>query len=156
LGRDFKTLFEDLLKHVNAQKAEADILRQQLNDASELAMQSNAAAASRLDILLQEERQQAVADRQSLLSQITNLVMAQGEQQDMRLTAKVSEVHKDILASEESFKASHVQYNTAMDVWSEKEGTLVEEVLRSRETLKSKLKEDWVVSYTLQYDLVLC
>jgi kinesin family protein 11 len=34
-----------------------------------------------------------------------------------------------------------------MDAWNVKEGLLVEEVLRSRETLKSKLKEDWVVRY---------
>lgn len=147
LGRDFKTLFEDLLKHVNAQKAEADALRQQLSAASELAMQSNVAASSRLDDVLREEREQATADRQNLLSQITSLVMSQGEQQDRRLEARISEVQKDVLASKESFEASHSQYGKGMDAWNEKESTLVEEVLRSRETLKSKLKEDWVVSF---------
>jgi kinesin family protein 11 len=146
LGRDFKTLFEDLLKHVNAQRAEAEALRQQLTAASELAMQSNAAASTRLDDVLREEREQAAADRQSLLSQITNLVMAQGEHQDSRLGAKISEVQKDVLASKESFEASQLQYSKGMDSWNEKEVTLVEEVLRSRETLKSKLKEDWIVS----------
>jgi kinesin family protein 11 len=72
--------------------------------------------------------------------------MAQGETQDARLTAKIGEVQKDVLSSKESFEASRVQYGQGMDAWNDKEGKLVEEVLRSRETLKSKLKEDWVVS----------
>lgn len=146
LGRDFKTLFEDLLKHVNAQRAEADVLRQQLTAASELAMQSSIAASSKLDEVLREERELAAADRQSLLSQITSLVVAQGEQQDFRLSAKISEVQKDVLASKDSFETSQSHYSQGMDSWNEKEGVLVDGVLRSRETLKSKLKEDWVVS----------
>lgn len=146
LGRDFKSLFEDLLKHINAQKAEADELRQQLQAASELAMQSNAAASTKLDDVLKEERQQAAANRQTLLSQITNLVTLQGEAQDQRLGAKISEVQKDVSSSKETFEASREKYSQGMDAWNEKENKLVEEVLRSRETLKSKLKEDWVVS----------
>lgn len=113
-------------------------------------MQSNVAASSRLDEVLREEREQAAADRQSLLSQITSLVVAQGDTQDSRLTSKIQEVQKDVLASKEGFESSRAQYDVGMDVWNEKETALVEEVLRSRETLKSKLKEDWVVSCTMQ------
>lgn len=146
LGRDFKSLFEDLLKHLNAQKAEAGLLRQQLSAASEFAMQSFAAASNRLSEVLREEKEQAAAERQNLLSQITNLVMSQGDQQDRRLEAKISEVQKDVLASKEGFESSHALYGKGMDAWNDKEVLLVEEVLRSRETLKSKLKDDWLVS----------
>ena len=114
-------------------------------------MQSNVAASSRLDEVLREEREQAAADRQSLLSQITSLVVAQGEAQDSRLTSKIQEIQKDVLASKESFESSTTQYSAGMDCWNEKETQLVEEVLRSRETLKSKLKEDWVVSCLLRF-----
>jgi kinesin family member 11 len=147
LGRDFKSLFEDLLKHIDAQKTDADALRHQLNTASELAMQANASASAKLEEVLREEREQAAADRQTLLSQITGLVMAQGETQDARLSAKIGEIQKDVLSSKESFETSRAQYSQGMDAWNEKECKLVEEVLRSRETLKSKLKEDWVVSH---------
>jgi kinesin family protein 11 len=111
-------------------------------------MQSNVAVSNRLDEVLREEREQAAADRQNLLLQITNLVTTQGEAQDARLGSKIEEVKKDVMASKESFETSRTQYNKGMDAWNEKEGTLVEEVLRSRETLKSKLKEDWVVRYS--------
>jgi kinesin family protein 11 len=146
LGRDFKNLFEELIKHINSQKAEADDLRRQLTVASEVAMQANAAASARLDAVLTEERRQLAADRQSLLSQISSLITAQGEAQDVRLSSKVSEVQKDIIASKDAFEASRAKYSEGMDAWNDKETKLVGEVLRSRETLKSKLKEDWVVS----------
>lgn len=120
-------------------------MRQQLATASELLMQSSIAASSRLDEVLREEKEQAALDRQSLLMQITNLVTSQGEAQDARLDSKIKEVQKDVLASKDSFESSQSQYNTGMDAWNEKETQLVEEVLRSREVLKGKLKEDWVV-----------
>jgi kinesin family protein 11 len=150
LGRDFKALFEELIKHINTQKVEADELRKQLHAASESAIQANVAASSRLDEVLQQEREQAATDRQTLLAQITNLVTLQGEAQDQRLASKISEVQKGVLSSNETFETSRTKYNQGMDSWSEKETKLVEEVLRSRETLKSKLKEDWVVSDSSQ------
>lgn len=109
-------------------------------------MQSNDAAAARLEQVLREEREQAAADRQNLLSQITSLVMAQGEAQNSRLNENVAAVQKDVMSAKEMFEASRSQYSQGMDTWNEKETNLVEEVARSRETLKSKLKEDWVVS----------
>ncbi|KAG9237089.1 P-loop containing nucleoside triphosphate hydrolase protein [Amylocarpus encephaloides] len=146
LGRDFKILFEDLLKHINAQKDEANNLRQQLTTASEVAMTSSMAASAKLDGVLREERAQAAVDRQNLLSQITSLVMAQGESQDARLSGKIGKVRQDVATSNEVFEASRSQYSQRMDAWNDNEGKLVEEVLRSRETLKSKLKEDWVAA----------
>ncbi|EHL01884.1 putative Kinesin-like protein bimC [Glarea lozoyensis 74030] len=146
LGRDFKALFEELLKHVNAQKEEANTLRRQLTTASELAMQANIAAESKLDEVLRQEREQAATDRQNLLSQITGLVMAQGEKQDARLANSIHGVRQEIIASKDAFESSHAEYGVAMDSWNDDESKLVEEVLRSRETLKSKLKEDWVAA----------
>jgi len=135
-----------MLKHLNAQKTEANELRQQLNDAGEAAAQSNTAVSMQLENVLRLEREQAAADRHNLLSQITNLVMKQGEDQDQRLEQKVTEVRQTLELSKETFEASRVHYSQRMDAWNDKETKLVEDVLRSRETLKSKLKDDWVVS----------
>jgi kinesin family protein 11 len=109
-------------------------------------MQSNAAASTKLEEVLLEEKEQAAADRHNLLSQIANLVMSQGEIQAKRLGVKIAEVQQNVMSSKKTFEASRTQYSQGMDAWNEREGKLVEEVLRSRETLKSKLKEDWVVS----------
>ncbi|KAL5349013.1 Kinesin-related motor protein [Pseudogymnoascus australis] len=146
LGRDFKGMFEDLIKHVNSQKAEVDDLRNQLNAASEALVESNSAANSQLERVIVEEREQAATDRENLLRQITTLVMSQGERQDARIEAKVTAVKESIKSSETTFEASRSAYNQNMDAWNEKEQKLVEEVHLSRENLKTKLKEDWITA----------
>jgi kinesin family protein 11 len=133
------------LKQLNAQKAEADDLRQQLQSASDLAIQSTAAASTKLEEVLREEKEQAAIDRQNLLSQISSLVMAQGEIHDSRLGAKIEVVQQSVASNTEIFEASRTKYSQGMDAWNDKEMKLVAEVLQTRETLKSKLKEDWVV-----------
>jgi len=146
-------MFEELIKHVNSQKAEADELRKQLNTASKAAMEANNAASTQLERVLVEEREQAATDRQTLLQRITGLIMAQGETQDARVEAKISKVRTDMKSSADVFEASKSTYNEHMDLWNEKEHKLVEDVQQSREKLKSRLKEDWAVSITQHIDL---
>jgi len=143
LGKDFKNIFEELVKHVNSQKAEADELRRQASAAAQAAIQADAEVSARLETSLNEEREQASQDRQNLLSQITTLVNRAGEVQDARWTSNINAVRNDIASSRSSFQAADKEYSSGMDVWSQKENLLVEEVLKSRDTLKGKMKEDW-------------
>ena len=147
LGRDFKNIFEELVKHLNTQKAEADSLRKQLWIASQATMQADADVSAKLEACLTEERQQAAVERQNLLSQITDLVNKSGETQDARWASKLDAVRSDIATSTSNFQAADKIYCEGMDLWSHKENLLVEEVLKSRETLKGKMKKDWMVSY---------
>lgn len=112
-------------------------------------IESNSAATSQLERVIVEEREQAATDRENLLRQITTLVMSQGERQDARVEAKVNAVKESIRSSESTFEASRSTYNQNMDAWNEKEQKLVEEVHLSRESLKTKLKEDWIVRILL-------
>ncbi|KAI9840939.1 MAG: kinesin motor protein cin8 [Sclerophora amabilis] len=144
LGRDFKGIFEDLLKHLNMQRAEADELRRDLSAATALAMQANDAASSNLETLLAEERKQASDDRKNLLEQIGGLVNASGQAQDERFASKIGQIRSEMDHSRTKFEVSQTNYNNSMDAWSQKEQQLVDEVLQSRETLKGKLKKDWL------------
>lgn len=131
---------------MNSQQAEVDTLRAQLNQASDIAMQSNAAASTRLEEILVEERKAATEDRQSLLAQITSLVMAQGEAQDQRMSQKIGEVRETVQSSRDTFEAARAEHGQGMDGWNQNEVKVIEEVMRSRETLKGKLKVDWLAA----------
>ncbi|KAI9865442.1 MAG: kinesin motor protein cin8 [Trichoglossum hirsutum] len=146
LGRDFKGIFEELVKHINSQKAEADELRQQLAAASAESMQASAVASARLDTALEGEKQQAASERQTLLSQIAKLIDSAAETQDARLASKIGSIQNDMGASRSTFEVAQTKYNEGMDVWAQKENLLVEEVLKSREELKGRLKKDWTVA----------
>ncbi|KAL8900219.1 MAG: hypothetical protein Q9207_005799 [Kuettlingeria erythrocarpa] len=143
LGRDFKSIFEELVKHIHTQKAEADELRSQISTAARRAMEAEALVSSRLESALNEERAQAANDRQDLLAQITSLVNKSGETQESRWQSKIDDVRSDIASSRSTFAGEEKKYSEAMDVWSQKEKLLAEEVLRSRDALKSRMKKDW-------------
>ena len=106
-------------------------------------MQSEERVAEQLEGLLEEERKQAAGDRQTLLSQITNLVNTTGSAQDERLNQKVQAVRIDLTAARAQFQTADRKYSESMDVWSKKESLLIGEVLKSRDTLKGKMKNDW-------------
>ena len=99
--------------------------------------------STRLETCLNEERAQASQDRQNLLAQITSLINQSGEAQDARWESKINAVRKEITSARSTLDTANANYNADMDVWSEKENLLVGEVLKSRDTLKNKMKDDW-------------
>ena len=99
--------------------------------------------SARLEICVREERAQASQDRQNLLAQITNLINQSGEAQDSRWESKIDAVRKDIACARSTLGSANENYGTSMDIWSEKEEGLVGEVLKSRDKLKNKMKDDW-------------
>jgi kinesin family protein 11 len=146
LGKDFKSVFEELLRHIRAQKAESDRLRHELEEAAQAIVESNESVSTRIQEVLDEERQQAAAERQALLMQITKLVNAQGELQESRLADKAAQIQESILDSNKTFEGSVAEYSTGMNAWSERDSKVLEEVSSSRDALKNRLKDDWTVS----------
>ena len=96
-----------------------------------------------METCLKEERAQAAEDRRELLTQITDLVNQSGESQNARWESKINAIREDISNSKSTLQDADNDYNSKMDVWSQKENLLVEEVLKSRDCLKGKMKEDW-------------
>lgn len=147
LGKDFRSIFETLLKHITNQRMESDSLREQLKDAGETIVQSNATVAARIQEVIEEERRQAAEERKNLLVQISSLIMSQADLQESRLASKAATIQQSVQETNTAFEGSMTVYSEAMDVWVDKEDQLLDEVSKSRENLKTKLKEDWNVSH---------
>ncbi|KAH6697886.1 hypothetical protein VD0002_g8981 [Verticillium dahliae] len=143
LGKDLKTIFDDLVTHISAQRAESLRLRQQLEEATRTIAEQNAANASRMQEVMEGERIQAAVDRQDLLAQMTSLINAQAEVQESRLADKTAELQRSILASNTTLEKDVAAYGEGMDAWNSKEDELLETVTNSKEAMKTKLKEDW-------------
>ena len=138
-------MFEELVKHVSSQKAEADELRFKVSTATQAALQADADFSDRLETCLKEEHEQASKDRQNLLTQITTLVDQSGHAQNARWESKINAIRGEIASSRSSLQHTDKEYQAGMDIWLQKESLLGEEVLKSRDTLKGKMKEDWKV-----------
>ncbi|KAI1865085.1 hypothetical protein JX265_008132 [Neoarthrinium moseri] len=143
LGKDFRSIFEELLSHLTSQKQESDSLRHQLKSASETILQSNSDISARIQQVIEAERRQAAEERKNLLLQISSLINSQAELQDSRLADKAASLQQSVQETNATFEGSVAQYSQGMDVWVEKEDQLLGDVSKSRETLKQKLQDDW-------------
>lgn len=148
LGKDFKSIFEDLLRHLSVQRSESDNLRRQLEDASQAMVQANESVSVQIQEAVEEERKQAADDRQKLLAQITGLINAHAEKQETRLAGKAARLQENVRGAKETFQGQFTTYSTGMDDWDANEEQLVQEVVASREIMKTKLQDDWTVSLT--------
>jgi len=122
-------------------------LKEQLRAANQQAVLVNDTAFTRLEEILSEERQQASTDRQNLLAHIRDLVMANGNAQDISLNSKINYVRSEITVSKESLEVAQSAYIEGMGSWNDKDSRFFEDVCKSREFMKKKLKEDWMVSH---------
>ena len=146
LGKDFKTTFDDLVKHLHHQQDEANDLRRQLSEAGSCLTKANASASERLQTVLAEEKAHNAEERESLLKQITSLIGHFGETQERRLDAKVDLLRNEIEESSNTFQKRHDSYNGSMDLWVSRGTALHKEMVDSRERIKSRIKKDWSVS----------
>ena len=112
-------------------------------------MIQNATVSTRMQEALDDERRQAADDRQKLLAQITGLVNAQADTQEARLTERITQMQKGVADSSTSLEGAVSQYGQGMQSWDDKENELLEEVKKSRDELKTKLKDDWNVANEL-------
>ncbi|KAK4983797.1 Kinesin-related motor protein [Elasticomyces elasticus] len=144
LGKDFKTTFDDLIKRMNEQQSEADRLRQQVIEANQTFLQASQTSQRTLQDTLVEERRRAAAERVQLLSSITSLVNASATAQEERMTEHVATFAKRVKTSEDEYTIAQNVYGEGMDAWSGTSKSLIDSVLKSRESVKSKIKADWI------------
>ncbi|KAI1436846.1 P-loop containing nucleoside triphosphate hydrolase protein [Xylaria sp. CBS 124048] len=148
LGKDFKALFEELLEHSAAQKRESDVLREQLQDATAMIIQSNASISMRIQNVIDEERRQAAEERRHLLTQITNLINTQATSQESRLNNKAAYIKQSIQDNSTVLEENMTHYSEGVDMCNAREGEFLEKVATSRETLKTRLRDDWATANT--------
>ncbi|KAI0422717.1 P-loop containing nucleoside triphosphate hydrolase protein [Xylaria grammica] len=148
LGKDFKTIFEELLKHNITQRKESDDLREQLQGTTEKIVQSNGTISAQIQSVIDNERRQAAEERRTLLTQIASLINAQAETRESRLANKATSIQRSVQENAAMLEGSMTEYAQGMDDWNMREGQFLEEVAISRDILKSKLQDDWAAANT--------
>jgi kinesin family member 11 len=146
LGHDFKSIFEGVVRHANSQREEVDELRRQLQEATGKVVASSWTASSSLEKCLSDERQASQFDRDHLLVQIRALMDESARKQEMRLSSTLDTTRTQLTTSRSEFERADKVYTEGMSQWSGKESSFIHEVVKSKDSLKSKMKQDWMVS----------
>lgn len=120
-------------------------LRSQLQEANRRAVLANQTASSQLAHALEEEHENAEAERADLLSQIKLLMEDSAQKQAARLRSKVDNIRSDMASSDETLQQANMAYGENMDQWIQREDEFAEEITATRDNLKNKMKNDWTV-----------
>ncbi|KAF2484122.1 P-loop containing nucleoside triphosphate hydrolase protein [Neohortaea acidophila] len=143
LGREFKATFEDLVKQMSAQQAEVQRLRQQVTQAGGAFVAAGQASQEQLQQAVQAERQTAARERTELLGKIAALIDDSAAVQETRFDECLENASKRIKTSESEYRVAQQTYGDGMDRWSLSAEGLVSSTMKSRDTIKAKLKSDW-------------
>jgi kinesin family protein 11 len=150
LGKDFKCMFENMASHLEQQKSEVNMLRLELQEANRQSVDANRKASSNLAQIMEEEQANAQAERESLMSKIRHLLEESNQRQSARLKSKCETVRTDISASGDSLEQATAQYDRHIDEWIFKEEQFAKDVTASKDDIKTKMQNDWEVSFVFQ------
>jgi kinesin family member 11 len=145
LGREFKSVFDDLVNGMNEQLVEAQRLRQEMAKADEVFVSASKSTQDQLNAIVTEERIQSAGERQALLAQIATLINTTADTQDHRLRQKLSQVSDKMDAAIPIFRAEHDAYGKGMDAWAKNSAELIDNVIKSRDKVKAKVCADYSV-----------
>lgn len=143
LGKDFKSLFEEMVRHLNEQKTEINRLRLEVQQANIQTIEENRKASSSLAHALEEEHTNAEAERDLLLSQFKALMEESRQRQFGRLKGRVESVRADISSSGDSLEQATTQHDRQTDEWVFKSEQFAKDVAASRDELRAKMQNDW-------------
>lgn len=111
---------------------------------NELALK-NSASTMQLSTLLEEEKHTQALERQALLSQITALVNATSEKQQLRVEQGITSVQIEIDEHGVAHGQAHETFVNGGRQWSERSQAIIDKAIQSRETVKTKIKSDFAV-----------
>jgi kinesin family member 11 len=148
LGRDFKAMFEDIIRRLTAQKEEAEHLRVALSEANRQHIEATSRALEQLHANSEANRMAAQMDRQNLMTQITALIEASAAKHDERVEANVRTTQVSLAAATSTFQQADQTYGEGMNRWIEHDSELLQKVTHSKDELKTKLKNDWTAINT--------
>ncbi|EEP77526.1 hypothetical protein UREG_02375 [Uncinocarpus reesii 1704] len=148
LSDELAAMFGSLVHQLQLQKDYINDIRRQLQEANQKALQASEEAASTLETVISEEKQNSERERAELMSQIQSLLSSSAEKQASRLRKNINGVRADMKASRSSLQQASVSYSQEMDSWAENDSKLTEKVLASERELKSKMAENMDVLST--------
>lgn len=131
---------------MSAQKQEIENLKHQLQEARQQAVAVENAASTRMDQVMEDDRQKAEEEKANLLSQITALIQASTSTRTDRLRSNVSTVQQNLAESRAAALEADASFNDEIGKWAEKEAAIIAETSQKKEALKEKMKSDWEVS----------
>lgn len=146
LGKEFKTIFEGLIKRMTDQQAEAERLRHHISEANTAFVSANHDSQHQLQLAVDAERATAATERQNLLATLTTLITDSAAAQDVRWSNHLDTASKRLKTNSDTYALATTSYDSAMSSWSTASRSLISDSLSARDTVKSHIRRDWTLA----------
>lgn len=143
LGKEFKSIFEGLIKRMGEQQGEAERLRQLIASSNTAFVEAGQASQRELQQAMDAEKAAAASERADLLAKISGLINDSASSQQARLDGHLEGASKRIKTSEDEYRSAQQVYGDGMDSWSASTQNLIDSSVKARDVVKSKIRSDW-------------
>ncbi|KAK5417188.1 Kinesin-related motor protein [Exophiala xenobiotica] len=148
LGKDVKTMFDELTKELSAQREEADTLRFALQEANRANIEAQLATSTQLQAIRDDERRIAEEEKEKLKEHIFQLIDSSSQRQQERLSEGLIKTQTNVVEAVEHFEDADKSYRDGMDRWAQGDTKLMTNVVKAREDVKTRMKGDWTAINT--------
>lgn len=136
-----------MVQQLTEQKSENDRLRNQIITANSQLRDASTYFEKSLENILVTEKARAAQERTEMFAQISSILNANAEAQNMRLETKLTTIGDELAKSRSSHEEQEKFYANGMDMLQVKAEEIVNSVIQKRESTDAALQADYKVSF---------
>ncbi|KAK9240186.1 P-loop containing nucleoside triphosphate hydrolase protein [Lipomyces kononenkoae] len=143
LGRDLKSLFDDLQRHMNAQNSEIEKLHAKLISAAAAASNEIEVRSKAMSDSVEEEKKIINEEREALVSQMTSLISTMVDGQTQRMAMRIQGIQKDMTTSKSNLDSSGHEFVIGVSHWLNNQGEFQRSMMQNKERIKQTIVESY-------------
>ncbi|KAK9479038.1 P-loop containing nucleoside triphosphate hydrolase protein [Lipomyces japonicus] len=143
LGREIKSVFEEIQKHMNSQNAEIEKLHADFLSANSVASARCDERSVALAQLLEVEKKKAQQEQLQLTDHVSALVSSMIESQTKSLEEKIGAVCQDLLVSKSELDSANAEFVGGVSDWVTNQGEFQRSMIQTRDRIKQTIIESY-------------
>lgn len=142
LRKDVEEAMEGNRAHIQAQEGQIQALKNEIEEATRVAVENVAAVETRLEDVIRQEREQAAKEREDLISTIAALIRQKGAEADARLDQRVGEVKTELGGAVEESRTRGEGCRKEMDKLAASEKAHIDQIHEAETRITGLIKQD--------------
>ncbi|KAK9451845.1 P-loop containing nucleoside triphosphate hydrolase protein [Limtongia smithiae] len=143
LGRDFKSIFDDVQKHLHSQNAAIERFHEALLLASSNASAAFDNGAHSVLQMAEEEAKLREQEKTALISQVNELLEVAFSAQQQRFAGRSQEMHNEFLVSKTSLDTAGHDFVSGVSGWLNDQSEFQQAMLQNKDRIKQQIIESY-------------
>ncbi|KAK9458820.1 P-loop containing nucleoside triphosphate hydrolase protein [Lipomyces oligophaga] len=146
LGRDFKSVFDEVQRHMKGQNLELEKLHQALLTATRNASDSFGEQQATIKVLVEQELEAAENAKKMLIQQVLDLIEANSREQTIRLNVRADKLSENSQVAKGSIDSAGTDFTDGISGWFGKQFEFQTALTQNRDRIKQNVVESYYQS----------